>query len=59
MTTVHLLVLVHGMWGVPSHLQELHRIIKEKQAEPGIELHAMLAETNKEDSTYDGIGTFS
>ncbi|KAJ3987583.1 DUF676-domain-containing protein [Lentinula detonsa] len=49
--SVHLLVLVHGMWGNPSHLAEMERIVKEVQPE----LHILLAETNKEDSTYDGI----
>ncbi|THV05529.1 DUF676-domain-containing protein [Dendrothele bispora CBS 962.96] len=55
MSSVHLLVLVHGMWGNPTHLKELHHEIKQKSAESGIELHTMLAETNQEDSTYDGI----
>ncbi|KAJ3892558.1 putative serine esterase-domain-containing protein [Lentinula edodes] len=49
--SVHLLVLVHGMWGNPGHLAEMERIVKEVQPE----LHVLLAETNKEDSTYDGI----
>ena len=26
---VHLLVLIHGMWGNPNHLSEVNRIIKE------------------------------
>ncbi|KAJ3811128.1 putative serine esterase-domain-containing protein [Lentinula aff. lateritia] len=49
--SVHLLVLVHGMWGNPGHLAEMERIVKEVQPE----LHVLLAETNKEDSTYDGV----
>ncbi|KAJ6518780.1 DUF676-domain-containing protein [Mycena sanguinolenta] len=49
----HLLVLVHGMWGNPGHLAELNRIIKETIRDPSF--HVLVAETNKEDSTYDGI----
>ncbi|KAJ3713816.1 putative serine esterase-domain-containing protein [Lentinula raphanica] len=49
--SVHLLVLVHGMWGNTSHLSEMERIVKEMRPE----LHVLLAETNQEDSTYDGI----
>lgn len=59
---VHLLVLIHGMWGNPSHLAEMHRIVKEKRAQPeseqgpgGETLHVLLAETNRDDGTYDGI----
>ncbi|OCH96230.1 DUF676-domain-containing protein [Obba rivulosa] len=59
---IHLLVLVHGMWGDPCHLAEMHRIIREvrgqqlSEAGPnGERLHAILAETNRADSTYDGI----
>ncbi|GLB43424.1 putative lipid particle protein [Lyophyllum shimeji] len=57
MSSVHLLVLIHGMWGHPRHLAELYRIISEKYLEglDGIELEVLLAETNREDSTYDGI----
>ncbi|KAJ7252775.1 DUF676-domain-containing protein [Mycena haematopus] len=49
----HLLVLVHGMWGNPAHLAELNRIIQETIGDPA--LHVLLAETNKDESTYDGI----
>ncbi|KAJ7043596.1 DUF676-domain-containing protein [Mycena alexandri] len=49
----HLLVLVHGMWGNPNHLAELDRIVKETI--PDSALHVLRAETNKDDSTYDGI----
>ncbi|KAF4593013.1 hypothetical protein EYR38_008720 [Pleurotus pulmonarius] len=57
-TLVHLLVLVHGMWGNPGHLAEMARIIRETKEEAGpdgTKLHVLLAETNREDSTYDGI----
>ncbi|KAJ7668317.1 putative serine esterase-domain-containing protein [Mycena rosella] len=50
---VHLLVLVHGMWGNPDHLAELNRIVKETIPDPTF--HVLRAETNKEDGTYDGI----
>ncbi|KAL0953743.1 hypothetical protein HGRIS_004933 [Hohenbuehelia grisea] len=55
---VHLLVLVHGMWGHPGHLAEMARIIREtKQQEDadGVSLHVLLADSNRDDSTYDGV----
>lgn len=55
---VHLLVLIHGMWGNPSNLASMHRIMeqtRENQSSDGTELHLMLAETNQDESTYDGI----
>ncbi|RDB15767.1 hypothetical protein Hypma_003722 [Hypsizygus marmoreus] len=57
MSSVHLLVLIHGMWGHPGHLAELDRIIRETYpaASDDVELEILLAETNREDSTYDGI----
>ncbi|KAJ7155405.1 DUF676-domain-containing protein [Mycena crocata] len=48
---VHLLVLVHGMWGNPGHLAELNRIVNETHPD----VHVLRAETNQEDGTYDGI----
>ena len=60
--TVHLLVLIHGMWGNPVHLSEMRRIMEEKRAQEdsergptGERLHVLVAETNKDDGTYDGI----
>ncbi|KAJ6619472.1 putative serine esterase-domain-containing protein [Mycena sp. CBHHK59/15] len=53
MASAHLLVLVHGMWGNPGHLAELNRIILDTIHDPA--LHVLCAETNREDSTYDGI----
>ncbi|KAJ7760546.1 DUF676-domain-containing protein [Mycena metata] len=41
------------MWGNPDHLAELNRIVKETIPDPA--LHVLIAKTNKEDSTYDGI----
>lgn len=58
MAPIHLLVLIHGMWGNPSHLAELARIIRETYATPssdGVELELLLAEANREESTYDGV----
>ncbi|KAJ7907692.1 DUF676-domain-containing protein [Mycena leptocephala] len=49
----HLLVLVHGMRGNPAHLAELYRIVKDTY--PDNALHVLLAETNKGNSTFDGI----
>ncbi|KAJ3804413.1 putative serine esterase-domain-containing protein [Lentinula lateritia] len=50
---IHLLVLVHGMWGHPGHLAEMARIVEETYAHE--ELHLLLAEANREEGTYDGI----
>jgi len=56
---VHLLILIHGMWGNPIHMAEMHRIFTEKHVEveregnSSLEIH--LAQTNRDKSTYDGI----
>ena len=58
MTNVHLLVLVHGMWGNPNHLSELARTAREAYSEPsldGTSLHVLMAQTIKDESTYDGV----
>jgi len=58
MPDVHLLVLIHGMWGNPSHLAHVNKIIHEVKGgveDSGVELEVLLAETNKDESTYDGI----
>jgi hypothetical protein len=59
---VHLLVLIHGMWGGPHNLASMHRIMKDARIhEASIEphgapaLHVMLPETNQAEGTYDGI----
>ena len=59
---VHLLVLIHGMWGNPSHLAEMRRIMEETRGKAdsergprGERLHILMAETNRDDGTYDGI----
>ena len=42
------------MWGNPTHLAELERTVKQRE-ESDTALHVMVARTNAEDSTYDGI----
>lgn len=57
-TKVHLLVLIHGMWGQPSHLNALKEAIQAKHPEPnqdGEDLDILVAETNQSGATYDGI----
>ncbi|KAL7280725.1 hypothetical protein ACG7TL_005667 [Trametes sanguinea] len=58
-SSVHLLVLIHGMWGNPVHLAEMRRVIEERRGSEkgpgGEQLHLLVAETNRDDSTYDGI----
>ncbi|KAF4571074.1 hypothetical protein EYR36_001656 [Pleurotus pulmonarius] len=55
---VHLLVLIHGMWGHPSHLHQLVRRMEKKHpfsATTGTKLWVLNARTNSEELTYDGI----
>ncbi|KAI0369198.1 DUF676-domain-containing protein [Pilatotrama ljubarskyi] len=59
---VHLLVLIHGMWGNPNHLAEMRRVMEERRCQAtsekgpgGEQLHILVAETNKDEGTYDGI----
>ncbi|KAG9045645.1 hypothetical protein FS837_005922 [Tulasnella sp. UAMH 9824] len=54
---VHLLACVHGMWGQPSHVSRLAEIMREThaKAEDGVELDVLVAETNREAHTYDGV----
>ncbi|TFK29677.1 lipid particle protein [Coprinopsis marcescibilis] len=56
-TPIHLLVLIHGMWGHPGHMAELQRIASETYALTlgDSKLEVLVAETNREASTYDGI----
>lgn len=58
MTNIHLLVLIHGMWGKPSHVAELARVVREtheKKGADGTLLHVLQVETVREGSTYDGV----
>jgi len=55
-------VLIHGMWGSPSHLDSAARVIQEVKGNKGQlvdtgtpDLHVLVATTNAEDHTYDGI----
>ncbi|KAG9002248.1 hypothetical protein FRB90_011415, partial [Tulasnella sp. 427] len=57
-TQVHLLVCVHGMWGQPSHFARFAEIVRETYGganESGVEMDVLVAETNREENTYDGI----
>ncbi len=57
-TKIHLLVLIHGMWGEPANLSAMEAKIKETQAEPnqgGEVLDVLIPETIKTSATYDGI----
>jgi len=55
-------VLIHGMWGSPSHLDSATRVIQEvKSSQEQLvdagapDLHVLVAATNADDHTYDGI----
>lgn len=55
---VHLLVLIHGMWGHPSHVHQLVRRMEHKHpfsATSGTRLWVLNARTNSGELTYDGI----
>lgn len=46
------------MWGEPSHVARLAEIVKETHSAPeedGVELDVLVAETNRDENTYDGI----
>ena len=58
MTNIHLLVIIHGMWGNPAHIAELARVVRETHsvASPdGTLLHVLKAESIRDNSTYDGV----
>ena len=60
MGNIHLLVLIHGMWGNPDHLAEMNRIIKEVKGstpaeDDGSVLEVLLASANRDECTYDGV----
>jgi len=57
MSDIHLLVLIQGMWGNPNHLAEMDRIIREVKDtdSDGPQLAVLVAKTNSDESTYDGI----
>ncbi|KAJ5541430.1 hypothetical protein N7494_006506 [Penicillium frequentans] len=49
----HLCVLVHGLWGKPSHLDYMVAALKERYGEDN--LHILCPEGNSGNFTYDGI----
>ncbi|KAL9042269.1 MAG: hypothetical protein Q9180_000715 [Flavoplaca navasiana] len=51
----HLCVLVHGLWGTPSHLDYLAKSLREKHPEG--KLNILVAKSNSGSYTYDGIET--
>jgi len=57
---VHLLVLIHGMWGGASNLASMHRLMKETRLDDssidpdGSALHVMLPETNQAGIDWGG-----
>ncbi|KAF2239078.1 DUF676-domain-containing protein [Viridothelium virens] len=51
-TATHLVVLIHGLWGNPNHLRFLSKSLREKYPE---ELHILVARSNSDSFTYDGI----
>ena len=59
MTNIHLLVLIHGMWGNPEHIAELDRIAREthpvEAGSDGTVLHVLKAQSIRDNSTYDGV----
>ena len=58
MTNIHLLVLIHGMWGNPAHIGELERIARETYSDAGSDgtvLRVLKAESIRDNSTYDGV----
>ncbi|KIJ20914.1 hypothetical protein PAXINDRAFT_125466 [Paxillus involutus ATCC 200175] len=58
MANIHLLVLIHGMWGNPTHLAYVDKVIRQVKGNAGPdepELAVLVAQTNRDDSTYDGI----
>lgn len=62
MTTIHLHVLHHGMWGNANHLSEATRHIQERFPKPqdgtqssDPEVEVLLCQSNAENGTYDGV----
>ncbi|KAH7164702.1 putative serine esterase-domain-containing protein [Fusarium sp. MPI-SDFR-AT-0072] len=49
----HLCVLVHGLWGNPSHLRNVAKALRDEYSED--ELYILPAEKNCGNFTYDGI----
>ena len=49
----HLCVLIHGLWGKPSHLYHLRDTLQEEFGDHGIEI--LIPQSNSSNFTYDGI----
>ncbi|KAL4765447.1 lipase ROG1 family protein [Aspergillus foveolatus] len=49
----HLCVLVHGLWGNPSHMGSIASALRKRYDEK--QLHILVAECNTGNLTYDGI----
>ncbi|GAB7365765.1 hypothetical protein MBLNU230_g7100t1 [Neophaeotheca triangularis] len=47
----HLCVLIHGLWGNPSHLEQLRSTLQAQHEG----LHILVAKSNTDSYTYDGI----
>ena len=52
-TADHLVVLIHGLWGNPSHLNHLSTSLRKAYSED--QLHILVAKSNATNLTYDGI----
>lgn len=49
----HLCVLVHGLWGNPTHMRNIAKVLRQNYAED--DLYLLLAKQNSGSFTYDGI----
>ena len=49
----HLVVLLHGLWGNPVHLQHLRDTLHDRRGGKG--LYILVPKSNKDNFTYDGI----
>ncbi|PQE24494.1 lipase serine esterase protein [Rutstroemia sp. NJR-2017a WRK4] len=49
----HLVVIVHGLWGNPNHLETVAKSLRAKHPEES--LHILVAKRNSGSFTYDGI----
>ena len=49
----HLAVLVHGLWGNPSHLANVAAALRKAYSED--QLHVLVVKSNSNNFTYDGI----
>lgn len=52
-TEKHICILIHGLWGSPSHLNFLRETLQTQHPEGN--LHFLVTKSNAEYNTYDGI----